>query len=138
MVRADLHHLSRLRLREARTLLQGGFAAGAYYLAGYAVECAVKACIARRTVRFEFANRDRVNASYTHDLRKLVQVAGLQADLDAWIQANETFGDNWGLVKDWTEQSRYHHSTTLARARDLYRAIAGQPDGVMRWLRLHW
>ena len=119
-------------------MLQGGFAAGAYYLAGYAVECAVKACIARKTVRFEFASRDQVNASYTHDLEKLVRVAGLQADLDVRRQANQTFRDNWGLVKDWTEESRYDHSTTLPMARDLYRAIVGQPCGVMRWLRRHW
>jgi HEPN domain-containing protein len=32
-------------------LLEAGLYAGAYYLAGYAVECALKACIAKKTAR---------------------------------------------------------------------------------------
>lgn len=130
--------LSRLRLRETRILLQEGCAAGAYYLAGYAVECALKACIARHTRRFEFPERDRVNTSYTHDLRTLVRVAGLQPDLEEWIQTNKAFQVNWGLVRDWSEQSRYDDSMTLPRARDLYRAVVERRSGVMRWLRPHW
>ena len=39
MNRADLKQLAQLRLREAKALLDGGHAPGAYYLAGYAVEC---------------------------------------------------------------------------------------------------
>jgi hypothetical protein len=41
MNRADLQQIAELRLQEARTLLTGGFPDGAYYLAGYAVECAL-------------------------------------------------------------------------------------------------
>src|SRR5262249_10273775 len=54
MTRADLQQLSRLRRREARVLLDAGHSAGAYYLVGYAVECALKACIARSTRRYDF------------------------------------------------------------------------------------
>jgi HEPN domain-containing protein len=46
MHRNDLMRLSRLRIREARVLLEAGEFPGAYYLAGYAVECALKACVA--------------------------------------------------------------------------------------------
>jgi HEPN domain-containing protein len=51
MNRADLQSLSNLRLADARALLSAGRFAAAYYLAGYAVECALKACIARAVQR---------------------------------------------------------------------------------------
>jgi len=37
--RRDLQELSKVRLKEARALLDFGLYDGAYYLAGYAVEC---------------------------------------------------------------------------------------------------
>jgi len=49
--------LSRIRLQEAKALLSLDFDDGAYYLAGYAVECALKACIAKETRRHEFPDR---------------------------------------------------------------------------------
>jgi hypothetical protein len=81
MDRKDLRALSRVRLSEARALLKAGLPDGAYYLAGYAVECALKACIAKETQRYEFPEKKRVNASYTHNLEELVRVAELQDGL---------------------------------------------------------
>jgi len=118
-------------------LIQAGLPAGAYYLAGYAVESALKACIAKRTRRFEFPDRD-AGKLYIHDLTKLVQLAGLEPLLAARRQASKAFEANWSTVKDWSEQSRYDDSTAAKKARDLYRAITGQPNGVMKWLRQHW
>jgi len=43
-----------MRLKDAEVLLQKGRNEAAYYLAGYAVECALKACIAKQTKRHEF------------------------------------------------------------------------------------
>jgi len=40
--------------------MQAGFFDGAYYLAGYAVECAIKACIAKGTRRYEFPDKRKV------------------------------------------------------------------------------
>ena len=45
MNRRDLQELTRIRAVEAGTLLDQGMYDGAYYLSGYAVECALKACI---------------------------------------------------------------------------------------------
>jgi len=58
--RKDLQELSRVRLKEATALMQAGFFDGAYYLAGYAVECAIKACIAKGTRRYEFPDKRKV------------------------------------------------------------------------------
>jgi HEPN domain-containing protein len=48
MTQTDLQRLSRLRIRDAKILLKNGAHESAYYLAGYAVECALKACIAKQ------------------------------------------------------------------------------------------
>lgn len=45
MNRVDFRQLAGLRIAEAKVLLDNNLYAGAYYLAGYAVECALKACI---------------------------------------------------------------------------------------------
>jgi HEPN domain-containing protein len=57
--RRDFQQLSRIRAREAEALLKLGLSDGAYYLAGYAVECALKACIAKGTRRYEFPDKKR-------------------------------------------------------------------------------
>ena len=48
MYRIDFHEIDELCLLESRTLLASGIQGGAYYLAGYAVECALKARIGRQ------------------------------------------------------------------------------------------
>jgi HEPN domain-containing protein len=63
MNRNDLRRLARIRLKEARALLEAKCLDGAYYLCGYAVECALKAGIAEVTRRSEFPDLDRVKAS---------------------------------------------------------------------------
>ena len=122
---------------EARHLLQGGHASGAYYLAGYSVECAIKACIARKTERYEFPDLRTVSASYTHDLEKLIKVAGLSSRLESDAQVEPGFAVNWRTVKDWSEQSRYE-VRPLAEAENLVSAIGDPRHGVLKWLRQHW
>ena len=65
MNRKDLQRLTRLRLAEARVLLAAAKYDGAYYLAGYAVECALKACIAKQIKRFDFPDKKLVIDSHT-------------------------------------------------------------------------
>jgi HEPN domain-containing protein len=49
MNRNYFRQLAELRLKEAKALLAAELPDGTYYLAGYAVECALKACIAKMT-----------------------------------------------------------------------------------------
>jgi HEPN domain-containing protein len=135
--RDDLQRLSRIRLAEANTLLRGGHFDGAYYLAGYAVECGLKAAIARGTRRHEFPDLDVVRDSYTHDVAKLVRVAGLQTDLEQLLRADRDFELNWSVVRAWNEESRYRLHAQ-AEALDLYSAITTRRSGVMAWIRRHW
>jgi len=104
--RKELQSLARTRLVEARTLLDAGHGDGAYYLAGYAVECALKACIARETQRHDFPEKKIVDASHTHNLRELVKVARLEAARLEETSRDSLFRNHWDLVQQWSEHSR--------------------------------
>lgn len=138
MNRADFQALSNMRRREARILLQSNMPAGAYYLAGYAVECALKACISRRTAQYDFPDKDRALESYTHDLSKLLRTAGLQPLFDAAVTTSPALDRNWAVVKDWKETSRYDATIDMRKARALYRAVSARRTGVLAWLRQSW
>src|SRR5918912_3045559 len=98
MNRADLQSIAGIRLREAKLLLDSGEYAGAYYLCGYVVECALKACIAKQTRRYDFPNKKQAIDSYTHKPLELVKVAGLVAALNTQKTANPAFEINWQVV----------------------------------------
>ena len=137
LTRMDFQALARTRLREARLLRQSRRFDGAYYLVGLAVECALKACIARHTRRYDFPDRRIVEDSYTHDLTKLVRTANLQSSLERECSSNDGFARNWAVVKDWRIDSRYAF-WTRQQAEDLYRAVTGRRNGVFRWIQQHW
>ena len=137
MDRKDLQKLSRVRLKEAGALLQLQLFDGAYYLAGYAVECAIKACIAKGMRRYEFPDKKKADSSYSHKLRDLLGVAGLENAYRQHIQQDPRFGRNWQMVESWSEQSRYQRHTPQ-KAKELLRAIKERQHGVISWLKLHW
>lgn len=138
MNRYDLQAISRQGRREASALLRSRQFPGAYYLTGYAVECALKACIAKRTNRHDFPDKRLASDCWTHDLERLIQLAGLRPDLDRDLKANATFQLNWTIVKDWSEAVRYDLSITRAQAKDLYSACIGRRNGVLTWIRNRW
>jgi HEPN domain-containing protein len=124
MKRRDLQALANARLRDAEILLQNRRFDGAYYLAGYAVECAIKACVAKKTQRYDFPDRNLALDVYVHDLTKLLKPAGLDQVWQRELNLDPELNVRWGVVKDWTEQSRYE---TQARqtAKDMVEAVGG-------------
>ena len=137
MNRSDFKRLADTRIRDAVALMQGRRYAGAYYLAGYAVECGLKACIAKQTRRHEFPDKELVNQSYTHGLEKLINTAGLKNRRDADAALDPLFGSNWAVAKDWSELARYQ-TQLRSEAIDLLTAITAPVHGVMQWSRRHW
>jgi HEPN domain-containing protein len=137
MNRSDFQEIAEIRLREAKALLDAGFPDGAYYLAGYAVECALKACIAKRTREHDFPEKKLVNESHTHDLGKLIQLAELKVDLDAEMQGNPAMLSSWDAIQDWSETSRYE-SRNAQEASDLLKAIEDEAGGLLPWIKLRW
>ena len=138
MDRATLQLISRQRKREAAALIRAGLFPGAYYLTGYAVECALKACIARQTRKHAFPDKKLANAAWTHDLQDLVKLAGLWPELQRNIKTSAALQLNWAIVKDWTEASRYDLTITRAQAHDLYSACTGRYTGILPWIRERW
>lgn len=137
MNRSDLKKLATTRLRDAEVLYANGRYAGAYYLAGYAVECALKACIARNVKRGDFPDKETVMRSYTHNLQQLVVAADLSIDLIAQSKSDPNFAANWALTKDWKETSRYQLRKKI-EARDLIEAVGDRHSGVLIWLMKYW
>ena len=135
--RKDLQKLAALRLKEARILLEHRCWEGAYYLAGYAVECALKACLAKRTERHEFPDREFVNASYTHKPEELLRLAELRDSLREGARLTPALMTNWEIVREWSERSRYQRPTQ-SDAEELWSAVIDRKQGVFRWLKRHW
>jgi HEPN domain-containing protein len=137
MNRADLQKLSNIRIREAKVLFAVGEYSGAYYLAGYAVECALKACIAKSIQRYDFPDKSLAQKSFVHDLGDLLRLADPNSELAAATRANPRLDASWNLAKSWTEQSRYFVQTRN-EAEAIIDAIARRNDGVLAWIKRRW
>jgi HEPN domain-containing protein len=136
--RADFQQLADIRIDEAKTLLDAGKYDGAYYLAGYAVECALKACIAKLTNQHDFPpDRRSVERCYTHDIDMLVDAARLTDERKNAISVDRALEQNWLKVKDWSESSRYMRIDGAA-AQALFEAIIEPVHGVLPWLKQRW
>ena len=136
MNRREFQNLALQRLADAQALFDAKRYAGSYYLAGYAIECALKARIARQTKQHDFPPRDAAK-HYTHDITKLLDSSGLAAKFKAEADNNPNFRANWTLVKDWTEEARYQTRRRL-EAEALLTAVTDSQSGVLRWLRKYW
>ena len=83
MNRTDLQRIAVAHLEAARSLLESRHWGPAYYLAGYSVECGLKACIAHQFREHDFPDKKIVDASYKHKPSDLVRTAGLEPQLRA-------------------------------------------------------
>jgi HEPN domain-containing protein len=140
--RKHLQKLAKERLKDARALLGRKRWSGAYYLCGYVIECALKACLLRYlgesgAVFGDESYRKKLGDCWTHDLVKLVSLAGLEADFGAARGANVMLDNFWTVTKDWKDTSRYEEKTE-AEAKLLYEAVSHNPDGVFRWIQSRW
>lgn len=139
MNRSTLQQLSTSRVNDAQALLAASCWSGAYYLAGYAVELALKSCV---LVHIEktgiiFQEKKYAEKCWTHDLEELVNQSGLKIERDKVAGTNAVFAQNWSIVKDWTEASRYNTFIQFD-AEKLFEAINGQSEGVLPWIKNFW
>src|SRR5882757_7161587 len=129
--RATFQQLAELRLSEARLLLANGLPSGAYYLAGYAIECALKAIIAADFRANEIPDPKYVRDIYTHDLSALFRLAELEQELEAEKKANPALYQRWTTVQTWSEKARYEVWTQVS-ASAILDAIDGD-EGLLEW-----
>jgi HEPN domain-containing protein len=138
--RSQWQKLAERWLEDAKALLDAEWWPAAYYLAGYAVECGLKACVLVRVAaepQVVIEEKRFSEKCRTHSVQQLVEAAGLKATRKKDADANPLFGQNWMVVKDWGEEARYRN-TTRPKAEKLYAAITDNANGVMQWIRTRW
>jgi len=138
MNRADLQQLAEARLLDAQILLEAGRLDGAYYLLGYVVECALKSCITKQFGLNEVPDKKLVDDFYTHDLKKLLKIAGLSSELASKSRMDASFETNWTTIQDWRETTRYNIGVAEQDVRSLLDAVVNIDSGVLTWLRTQW
>lgn len=130
--RAQLQALAKRRIREARVLFDNDEFDGAYYLGGYAIECALKAIVIKE---HRFPPND-ANRLYTHDLENLKKYAGLELEL---AQAPGGVQGSWMLIAPWSEETRYDEGKRdKVAAEPFLKAIDDANDGILTWLKTKW
>ena len=139
MNRTNLQRLADERVHDARILLDNGQWSGAYYLAGYAVECGLKSCVLAHIERtgIIFLEKRFVESCWTHDIEPLVKAAGLVEARRSDTLSNLDRKLNWQRAQDWNETARYELKTE-DDARDFYKAVADPTHGVLPWIKIHW
>lgn len=137
LTKSDLEKLAQVRLDDASFLLQAKRPSSAYYLAGYAVELALKSCIAKLMQPNTGPDKAFINAIYTHKLDSLLSTAGLRPQFDADTKADPLFAAYWAIVNNWSEDGRYEFWDPIA-ATTLLQAINEPDHGVFQWVKKHW
>jgi HEPN domain-containing protein len=131
MNRLDFQQISIERLADAEALLTAGRWQGAYYMSGYAVECALKACIAQKTQAGDFPPKD-AHKVWVHNLKELLERASLSE-----MGMPQPVKINWAVVIFWSEGQRYESNVDERMARDMLGAIR-DANGVLTWLQTQW
>jgi len=133
----DLQKLAEVRLEDAIVLFQAKKASSAYYIAGYAIELALKACISKLFQSDVIPDKAFVNAIYTHSLENLLNVAGLLPQFKEDSKVDPQFAAYWGIVSKWSETSRYQFTDKVTAA-TLIQSIQDPDHGVFQWVKKHW
>ena len=136
--RHGLKDLARLRLREAEALYAAGLHDGAAYVAGYAVEMALKARICKLLDVVDYPSTGPLKHVYAvHDLDQLVLLAGLESRLG--LAAPPLFA-NWSTAQPWRPDWRYTAAGTHSAkaALEILDAIRHPQDRILRWIAKYW
>jgi hypothetical protein len=72
-------------------LLAAGQWDAAYYLLGYCIECALKACVAKQFRLHEVPDKELVNSFYTHRLDKLLTISGVKSEMEIHAKTDSSF-----------------------------------------------
>ena len=135
--RADLIRLAEARHDDARALLVAERYSAAYYIGGYSIELGLKASISKQFSAESLPDKKFIDKVYTHNLTALVGHAGLVESLKSEQDRSRDFRENWTLVAQWNEESRYlmidRYTSVI-----FVEAIGHPTEGVLQWLKKHW
>jgi hypothetical protein len=134
--RDTLQQLAIAKAEDAQLLLMHGRFANAYYLCGFCIEIALKAAISRQFRADELPDKKLVNELHSHDISKLVALAGMAKVLESARQT-PAFNANWSIVSQWQVESRYA-MTEQAEASSMVEAVMSKGSGVLPWIKTFW
>ena len=114
----------------ARALARNRLAAAqAYFHVGIAAECALKAYIMWKERLNSWPDRSSRRDLYTHDLRKLVQIAEIERS------SRDPVGPSWAVVLQWDREQGYDPAPMPRKvAHSMVEAAFGE-KGVVTWIR---
>ena len=135
--RSDLRANAQAKLDDALLLWQNGRYSNAYYLAGYAVEIALKACVAAQIVAETIPDKELIRKIFNHEFNVLVGLAGLSAELKENQDKDSEFATNWAVASRWSPDIR-DEVVDQTSAQVFIDAIADARSGVLQWIRAHW
>ena len=137
MERKYLQAIAQGKLDDAILLLKNRRFSNAYYLAGYAIEIGLKACIARQIAAETIPDKDFVNQIFQHNFNTLINLAGLTQQLKEKETKDLTFNTNWALIAEWNPEKRYESIDSYS-AQLLIEAITNEKSGVFQWIKQYW
>lgn len=135
--RTDLQANAQAKIDDACILLQNGRYSNAYYLAGYAVELGLKACIAVQINAETIPDKAFIKKIFDHKFSILIGLAGLVKELKDQEDKDPVFGSNWAIVSEWSPDARYE-PRDITSAQSIITAIAHPESGVLQWIKTHW
>jgi len=135
--RSDLQAYAQAKIDDAALLLANRRYSNAYYLAGYAVELGLKACIAAQITAETLPDKAFVRSILQHNFRNLVGLAGLAGALKDEENQNANFATNWAIANQWEPDARYEAFDPMS-AQLLVQAVNDPNSGVLKWIKTHW
>jgi hypothetical protein len=137
ITRKDLRALAEAKLEDARLLFQNKRVSNAYYLAGYAVELGLKACIATQVNAETIPDKVFLKKVLNHEFSTLIGLAGLLTALQEAQDKDPAFAANWAIVSEWSPDARYESKDTML-VQLFLTAMSDPKSGVFQWIKLYW
>lgn len=135
--RSDLRAIAQAKVDDAIFLLQHRRFSNAYYLAGYAIEIGLKACIAAQISAETIPDRAFVNRIFNHEYSVLIGLAGLKTQLNEQQDRDPRFAANWALASEWSPETRYEAKDAMT-AQLMVGAVADDNAGILPWIKAYW
>lgn len=137
MKRTDLQAIAQSKIDDAELLLEHHRYSNSYYLAGFAVEIAIKACIAKQIAAETIPDKNYIQAIHVHNIAELVGLAGLKPELQNKQTADPEFHTYWGIATKWKTDSRYQ-AIDPTSCQLLIQAVVEPEHGVLPWIKTYW